>query len=275
MSELQFMPMDEKAIASFDLLTDIVDRLKGKLLTIVGIRQYASSTDGKIANRQILVGASYLNAQMKDLAKLLRLSPSCSNIENKEWFSDTQAKNDFQLLTDLASSVHTLTAPNFEEFYTDSVNDHNVFYTAWINTIASIVAPQENRSNAQSNAYVQICTGVYQHTENQDRYYIRGFEISKQELAPALNPRNSSSNPRVIAQNAIKFGLNLMMTKYRTLHLREDDTRLKLDGTELSIAMTAEKIREVRATNQAKADKKAEKAKAKKAKKAKEIATQK
>lgn len=255
MSELNFVPMDDREIGDFRKLRDLIEQLRGKKVTIIGIRQYASSTDGKIANRQILVGASYENAQTKDLSKLLALSPSCSDINSPHWFSQTEAK-DGQKMRELASQAHVLLSPDFTPFYKSGVRDAQVFYDAWLNTINSIINPNENRSTAQGNAYVEICTGVYQHTENQDMYYIRGFEISMQELAPAINPRNPSSNPNVIAQNAIKFGLDLMMTKYRTLHLREDDTRLKLNGTELSIAMTAEKIRIVTAENQEKADKK-------------------
>jgi len=256
MNDLQFVPMDDRAISDYRMLSDIIDELRIVTgVTIIGIRQYASSTDGKIANRQILIGASYENAQAKDLAMLLKLSPSCHKIDGKEWFNQTKGK-DLQKMRELASRAYTLEMPDFSNFYTSAHTDNALFYEAWLNVIMSIAEPNVNRSMGQANAYQKICTGIYQHTENHNMYYVRGFEINSQIISPAINPRNPSTNPIIIAQNAIKFGLGLMMTKYRTLHLREDDTRLRIKGKEISIIMTANKIREVTATNEIKALKK-------------------
>jgi len=270
MNELNFQPMDDREISDYRMLSEIVDELKKVTgVTIIGISQYANSTDGEISNKQILVGASYVNAQTRDLATLLKLSPSCAYIDSTDWFSVTEAKNT-QKMWELASRARNLEIPNFRNFLTIDLQDERVFYAGWLNVINSIINPNVNRSVGQSNAYQKLTTGMYRHTEYLDRYYVRGFELSSQILAEAINPRRDSTNEMILVQNAIKYKLNLMMTKYRNLHLRESDTRIRIRGNEISIAMTAEKIREVRATNQAKKVKR----EAKEAKKrAKETAT--
>jgi len=76
--------------------------------------------------------------------------------------------------------------------------------------------------------------------------------MSMQELAPAIVTNRSTKRPLTIAQDRIKFGLGLMMTKIRKYHLRDNDMRVQLNGTSLSITMTAERVRDVRAIAEAK-----------------------
>ena len=251
MSELTFAPMDDREISDHRKLNEIIEHLRGVKLTIIGIRGYVSSGDGKVANRQILVGANPYNAKTKDLVKLLTLSPSCQ-FEGSDWIDGTVAK-DGEKVREIADKAINglLERPDFSEFHTRELTDEDMFHTAWMRVIQQIARPASNNQLGQINSYVEICTGVYQHVEMRDRFYIHGYEMSSQEVSPAIIVTPDTKRPLTKCQDKIKWDLGLMATKIRKLHLREDDTKIRLNGTELSILVSEQKIREVRAVKEA------------------------
>jgi len=144
MTELNFEPMNPIGISDNKKLSEIVSELKKITgVSIIGLKQYVSSTDGRIANRQIMVGANPTNAKMKDLVKLLKLSASCE-FEGEHWIDGKKAKDHTELkrLADIAIA-DGLISPTFEQFNTDLAS---LYYTAWKNVINSIVHPRERHS---------------------------------------------------------------------------------------------------------------------------------
>ena len=279
MSEnLEFQPMNPDAVGDFSKLDAIREQLrKIKGVAIVGVRQYASNSSGGVADIRMLVGASYLNTKGKDLFNLLRLSPTCTDIDDDKFLAGID-KSDYEKLEAYASNPITLTPPDFEQFKYgryEGLTDMEL-YRGWIAVMTSIHSPNEAMSAGQSNAYSQVseagdeCAGMFRHTEHQDQYYLRGFEISRTQLSPSINPRRPSINPHVLAKEVITNKLGLMKGKYRNLLIREDTTRFQINGDTYSVMITPEVVREVVATNQAKSDRREAK---RVAKLAKEIAT--
>ena len=130
------------------------------------------------------------------------------------------------------------------------------WFESWVEVINSLYAPNYAASAAQTNAYEKVCTGVYQHTADEKKFYIRGFIMSSKEIRPAINISNPSINPRVIAKNKIKYGMELQSGKFRTFHLRSDETVIAINGKTINVAITDEKVSEVIAVNTAKKEQK-------------------
>lgn len=246
MANLIYDPMNPLEIPEFVYLTDLVSKLKNTLVTLVSVRQYVAEGSGRVSHKIVSVGGKYENAKMKDLVKVLSMAKECQ-FEGKYWI-EGKTKTDWSKLVAIATKSDEFSV-DFSEFKTGRTANFTdeMFFTAWQNTIRSLVAPNQRMSDAQKNKYRKICTGIYQNVDDENRYYIKGYSINDKEIAPAII--TSNKRDMTLAQNAIKYGLNFMTSKMVNLHLKMDNTRIRLNGTEVSIMQTAEKIREVRAIN--------------------------
>ena len=94
MADLKFTPMvpEENSKMNIEPLTN---KLKGLLVTLVGLREYPSSTTGAVKNYTIRVGGSYEKSQLRDLVKVLQMSRSCQ-MDGKFWIhNDNEIRNNF------------------------------------------------------------------------------------------------------------------------------------------------------------------------------------
>lgn len=261
MTNLNFEPINPLAIENFSYLGEVADKLKGIVTSFISLDQYVSSRSGAVAKYVILVGANYFNTKSKDLHKLLSLSPSCTDLTNGH-FLQGKDKLDYVKMNSIANIAQTLAIPDFTQFKVGRYSDLTDadLYEGWLDVIRSITDPDPVKSLAQEMCYDQvedpndeeIITGIFRKATDPTRYYIRGFVNSRTELAGAINPNVQSVNPFVMAKNIITSKLELMKGKFRNYHLRNDDCAIKVSGETITVSQTAEKVRTIIATNEAK-----------------------
>lgn len=147
-----------------------------------------TNQQGEVSNFVINIGASYGNAKKKDIKYLENLD------------------------------VNTL----------ETDIDKTILETARVELLKSLVTPNENRSNAQSDAYTKINDAVKIHNET-NAIYIFGTRVKKTVLVEG-NYSKKASNPRVltIAKDFIRE--NLKTSKYRQFKIEAQPEQIKLSG---------------------------------------------
>ena len=155
-------------------------------VTFFGIKNYTNSY-GEVSNVVINIGASFDNAKKKDIVYLESLD------------------------------VNTII---------NSDIDKTLLEQARTALLQSLVNPNENRSNAQIDAYTRINNAIKVHNEN-GTIYIFGFSVNKEVLVEGVYPI-VNSRPLTIAKQAIQKGMK--STKYRMYKVETQPENITLSG---------------------------------------------
>jgi hypothetical protein len=123
------------------------------------------------------------------------------------------------------SDIETLQSLDVTALNGDSI----LLEKARVELINSFIAPNENRSNGQIDAYTIICKGVKVHNESGE-IYVYGLRKSKTTLVEGVYPQ-VNSKPLTLAKNTLRR--ELKSSKFTQYKLSSTSV-IKLNGEELS-----------------------------------------
>lgn len=171
--------------------------------SFVGVRNYENSK-GEVSNQTFLVGIDYGKLLENDLEtlKAFDIKPLI-----KEFDKEVVTKAYNELLTSLVKR----TATELEQAILRANGDATM-----------------KRSDAQSDAYVQLAKGLKAQGDN---LYIYGLCVRKEVLVNGDYP-TTNSRELTIVKNRIKKDANLKETKYKQFKLGATET-LKIQGLEI------------------------------------------
>lgn len=171
--------------------------------SFVGVRNYENS-NGEVSNQTFLVGIDYGKLLESDLEtlKAFDIKPLI-----KEFDKEVVTKAYNELLTSLVKR----TATELEKAILRENGDATI-----------------NRSDAQSDAYVQLAKGLKAQGDN---LYIYGLCVRKEVIVSGDYP-TTNSRELTIVKNRIKKDANLKETKYKQFKLGATET-LKIQGLEI------------------------------------------
>jgi len=122
------------------------------------------------------------------------------------------------------SDIETLQSLDVTAFNGDSI----LLEKARVELINSFIAPNENRSNGQIDAYTIICKGIKVHNQSGE-IYIFGLRKSKTTLVDGVYPQ-VNSKPLTLAKNTLRR--ELKSSKFTQYKLSSTSV-IKLNGEEL------------------------------------------
>jgi hypothetical protein len=123
------------------------------------------------------------------------------------------------------SDIETLQSLDVTALNGDSI----LLEKARVELINSFIAPNENRSNGQIDAYTIICKGVKVHNQSGE-IYVYGLRKSKTTLVEGVYPQ-VNSKPLTLAKNTLRR--ELKSSKFTQYKLSSTSV-IKLNGEELS-----------------------------------------
>jgi hypothetical protein len=123
------------------------------------------------------------------------------------------------------SDIETLQSLDVTALNGDSI----LLEKARVELINSFIAPNENRSQGQIDAYTIICKGVKVHNESGE-IYVYGLRKSKTTLVEGVYPQ-VNSKPLTLAKNTLRR--ELKSSKFTQYKLSSTSV-IKLNGEELS-----------------------------------------
>ena len=169
----------------------------------IGIQGYCNS-HGEVADITLNVNASIENAKQKDLIALKAFKAT-------DLFNLSKEKN-----IDL-ETMHTAL---------------NELIASAEKNLSADLNERTNQSKAQTDAYVQLTSGLKLHKESLD-ITVFGFQNQKKVLVEGEYP-TVNSRPKTLAKKAIKKACDLRMEKYRSYKLGKADA-INITGSTLQI----------------------------------------
>lgn len=168
--------------------------------SFVGVRNYENS-NGEISNQTFIVGIDYGKLLQNDLKKLeaFDITPLIAKYD-KEIVS--------KAYTELLTSLIKRTASEMEQAVLRANGDSTI-----------------NRSDAQSNAFINVAKGLKRQDEN---LYIYGLAVKKTVLVEGVYP-TVNSQLKTIVKNEIKKLAELKEAKYKQFKLGSLET-LNIQG---------------------------------------------
>jgi len=119
------------------------------------------------------------------------------------------------------------TLKNADILTIQTVSDKITLEKARQELIASLIKPNENRSNGQIDAYTPICKGLKVHNETGE-IYVYGYGENKKIIVEGTYPK-VNSRALTIAKNELKKALNLRTNKYKNFKVT-NISNMKLNG---------------------------------------------
>ena len=177
-------------------INKLLDHLSTMQIGFVAINGYTNK-DGEVSTRRINIGFSY----------------------------EKLKKDDLKTLTDGVAFI-----PSVENKYSKADWDNAV-----LELKASIIKPNENRSEGQTNAYLKMTdNGAVKYNYETQELYISGLELKgSKEVIEEGNYKEVKSSAKTIAKNAIRKAY-LKAGNIRTFKVIEiGEVKLKGDTIEL------------------------------------------
>jgi len=175
---------------------------------MIGITNYYAKTSGEIANHNICVNVSVLNAKRSDLKAL-------QNVDDAKLIAIADASK-------IALDVLRISLAEMVESATKNLSENADDRTA--------------QSNGQSNAYLNIGKGIRLHLETMT-VHVFGKAVKKTVIVSGTY-KTVNSSAKTLGKKAITKALNLKAGKFRDFILGNADN-LRISGTTIEIVNNA------------------------------------
>lgn len=186
---------DSPIVTMLISLLSVLANLKGAVF--MNVLNYGNELDEK-ANYLFNVGAKYQTFKDKKLSKLEKLNAQ-------------EILNNFPQLTNKNGQTYVMTVQDYQ----DAINSN----------IQSILNPDSIRSKVQTDAYEQICEGIFYNPEQQ-AIYIRGIMSKKYNDAENENPNQKYKHHKK-AKKTMKGVGKETIAKELVSNLAEKNTKMK------------------------------------------------
>lgn len=199
-----------------------IKNLIAELKKITGVSFVAfnyKDKDGEITKRLVNIGVSYKNALAKDLILL-------SNLR----FDDVLKE---QARVELLKSVIMSLKKQINEEGQDEILSNAIEQIISENSLVFTEKEQAEhtkKSEAQTETYINICTGLKYHNEMQ-KLYIQGMSVKKTIVEEVV--KADTRKPLTKAKDAIRK--EMKSTKYRLFIIESLESTFKINGDTLEL----------------------------------------